>query len=98
MLTGRKVALAIALVAGSASVASAQGFDPNPDRRFPLFANPGGHYMPYIATIPNVAPVVEMLQSGQVGMYQDRLAPGVVRQYIGTGYLRAADSGYGGPN
>ena len=100
MLTGRKLALAIALVAGSASVASAQGFDPNPDRRFPLFANPGGHFMPYIAIIPDVTPVFEMLQSAPVGMFADRIAPMVVRQYEGTGYLRAAmgDSGYGSPN
>jgi hypothetical protein len=100
MFTGRKLALAIALAAGSASVASAQGFDPNPDRRFSLFANPGGQYMPYIAIIPDVSPIAEMLQSAPVGMYSDRIAPAVIRQYAGTGYLRAAsgETGYGSPN
>lgn len=102
MLTARKLALAIALAAGSVSVASAQGFDPNPDRRFPLFGAPGGFYMPYIAIIPDVTPVVEMLRSSPAGLSlpPDRIAPAVVRQYQGSGYLRDAmdPTGYGSAN
>ena len=37
-MTKTKIALAIALVAGSASVASAQGFDPNPANRYPSYS------------------------------------------------------------
>ena len=48
MLT--KIALAIALVAGSASVASAQGFDPNPANRYPSYTAPGGMAQHYIGT------------------------------------------------
>jgi hypothetical protein len=51
MLTKSKIALAIALVAGSASVASAQGFDPNPANRFPHYSAPN-HGMPYIGAMP----------------------------------------------
>ena len=40
MLTRTKIALAVALLAGSASVASAQGFDPNPANRYPHYAAP----------------------------------------------------------
>jgi hypothetical protein len=48
MLTKTKIALVAALVAGSATVASAQGFDPNPANRYPMYANPGGQAMPYL--------------------------------------------------
>ena len=40
-MTKTKMALAALLVAGSASVASAQGFDPNPANRYPAYAAPG---------------------------------------------------------
>ena len=50
MLTKTKIALAVALVAGSASVASAQGFDPNPANRYPSYSAPGGMAQPYIGT------------------------------------------------
>ncbi len=43
MLTKTKIALALALVAGSASVASAQGFDPNPANRYPVLLRPRRH-------------------------------------------------------
>ena len=43
MLTKTKIALAIALVAGSASVASAQGFDPNPANRYPHYSGARRH-------------------------------------------------------
>ena len=48
MLTKTKIALVAALVAGSATVASAQGFDPNPANRYPMYAAPGGQAMPYL--------------------------------------------------
>jgi hypothetical protein len=48
MLTKTKIALAAALVAGSATVASAQGFDPNPANRYPAYATPAGKGMPYL--------------------------------------------------
>jgi hypothetical protein len=92
MLTKTKIALAIALVAGSASVASAQGFDPNPANRYPAYAAPGGA-APYNATMPsgytargiasqNVAP--RALQSAPVRLQQGRNAAqfgGYVPQY-----------------
>lgn len=40
MLSKTKTALAAALVAGSASTALAQGFDPNMANRYPAYANP----------------------------------------------------------
>ena len=49
-MTKTKIALAMALVAGSASVASAQGFDPNPANRYPSYTAPGGMAQPYIGT------------------------------------------------
>jgi hypothetical protein len=38
MLNKTKIALVAALVAGSATAASAQGFDPNPANRYPAYA------------------------------------------------------------
>ena len=49
-MTKTKIALAIALIAGSASVVSAQGFDPNPANRYPSYSAPGGRAQPYIGT------------------------------------------------
>jgi hypothetical protein len=80
MLTKTKIALAIALIAGSASVASAQGFDPNPANRYQTYAAPGGMAQPYNGTAQghvsrnvasqNVAP--RTLQSAPVSLYQGR--------------------------
>jgi hypothetical protein len=78
MFTKTKIALAIALVAGSASIASAQGFDPNPANRYPHYSAPD-HGMPYIGVMPqggskNVAAqrAPRGLQSAPVGLYQGR--------------------------
>jgi len=85
MLTKTKIALAIALVAGSASVASAQGFDPNPANRYPSYAAPGGPVQPYMGNMPrgfasqNVAP--RTLQSAPVSLYQGRNAAPVTGQF-----------------
>ena len=49
MLTKTKIALAIALLAGSASVASAQGFDPNPANRYPSYSAPAAWRSPISA-------------------------------------------------
>jgi hypothetical protein len=80
MLTKTKIALAFALIAGSASVASAQGFDPNPANRYPSYTAPGGMAQPYMGTAQgyvsrnvasqNVAP--RALQSAPVSLYQGR--------------------------
>ena len=40
-MTKIKIALATLLVAGTASAAMAQGFDPNPANRYPAYAAPG---------------------------------------------------------
>ena len=78
MLTRTKIALAVALLAGSASVASAQGFDPNPANRYPHYSAPN-HGMPYIGTMPqgvsqNVAAqrAPQGLQSAPVRLQQGR--------------------------
>ena len=55
MSTRTKIALAIALIAGSASVASAQGFDPNPANRYPQYTTPEGRGSMYIGTGTSVA-------------------------------------------
>ena len=88
MLTKTKIALAIALVAGSASVASAQGFDPNPANRYPSYSAPGGMAQPYNGTgvtsrsvaSQNVAPR-GALQSAPVSLYQGRTAAPVAGQF-----------------
>ena len=91
MLTKTKIALAIALIAGSASVASAQGFDPNPANRYPSYTAPGGMAQHYIGTsVPgsasrsiasqNVAPR-GALQSAPVSLYQGRTTAPVAGQF-----------------
>jgi hypothetical protein len=55
MLTKTKIALVAALVAGSATVASAQGFDPNPASRYPAYATPAGKGMPYLGLAAQAA-------------------------------------------
>ena len=46
-MTKTKIALVAALIAGSATAASAQGFDPNPANRYPAYAG-AGVTMPYL--------------------------------------------------
>jgi hypothetical protein len=60
MLTKTKIALAAALVAGAASAAAAQGFDPNLANPYPHLANP-------IADAPRGA-----LQSAPVRLRESR--------------------------
>ena len=88
-------------IAGSASVASAQGFDPNPANRFPAYTAPGGMAQPYIGTsVPgsasrsvasqNVAPR-GALQSAPV-----RLQSAPVRLQQGRGaYVGGQSGSYG---
>ena len=66
MLTKTKIALAVALVAGSASIASAQGFDPNPANRYPSYATPEGRGSMYIGTGTAVA--AQNVQSRNVSL------------------------------
>ena len=40
MLTRTTIALAAVLLAGGATVASAEGYDPNPANRYPAYADP----------------------------------------------------------
>jgi len=103
-----KIALAIALIAGSASVASAQGFDPNPANRFPHYSAPGGMAQHYIGTnVPgsasrsvasqNVAPR-GALQSAPVRLQQGRgaLQSAPVRLQQGRGaYVGGQFGSYG---
>ena len=91
MLTKTKIALAIALVAGSASVASAQGFDPNPANRFPHYAAPGGMANMYIGTSVSAPRAVAShrvaprgaLQSAPVALRQGRAYVGGQPAYVG---------------
>jgi hypothetical protein len=90
MLTKTKIALVAALVAGSASVASAQGFDPNPANRFPAYAAPGGMAQPYLGY--SVAPAASQgfvsqnvsaqrtLRTAPVALRNGRQAPRAVEQ------------------
>jgi hypothetical protein len=87
MLTKTKIALAIALVAGSASVASAQGFDPNPANRYPIYATPEGRGSMYIGTGTSVASQTvaprgsRTLQSAPVRLQQGRNVAPVYGQF-----------------
>jgi hypothetical protein len=66
MLTKTKIALAAVLVAGTTSLASAQGYDPNLANRYPALADP-------IAPAAHVsARHNRTLQSAPVGLYQGR--------------------------
>ena len=99
MLTKTKIALAIALVAGSASVASAQGFDPNPANRYPSYAAPASAAQPYMGNAPrgfasqNVAP--RTLQSAPVGLYQGRTY-GAQQDTVGVDLSDRASAPYAG--
>ena len=89
-MTMTKIALALALIAGTASVASAQGFDPNPANRYPSYAAPAGAGM-YLGVAPtgyrtnsiasqNVAPR-GTLQTAPVSLYQGRVSAPVASQF-----------------
>jgi hypothetical protein len=87
MLTKTKIALVAALVAGSATVASAQGFDPNPANRYPSYAAPGGQAKPYLgyaaapqATAPRQAAASQGIVSRNVSAQRTlRSAPVALR-------------------
>jgi hypothetical protein len=92
MLTKTKIALIVALVAGSASAASAQGFDPNPANRYPHYSTPEGRGSMYIGTgtsaasqnvaSQNVAPRgARTLQSAPVRLQQGRNRAPVYGQF-----------------
>jgi hypothetical protein len=96
-MTTTKIALALALIAGSASVASAQGFDPNPANRYPSYATPAGA-SPYLGVAPtgyransiasqNVAPR-GALQTAPVSLQQGRISAPVAGQF---GYASQQD-------
>jgi hypothetical protein len=69
MLTKTKIALVAALVAGSATAASAQGFDPNPANRYPAFAG-AGMSAPYMGQMQGSgsASTARTLQSAPVAL------------------------------
>ena len=89
MLTKTKIALALALVAGSASIASAQGFDPNPANRYPTYAAPGGMQNMYIGTSVSAPRTVARQNVAPRGALQS--APVALRQ--GPAYV-APQFGY----
>lgn len=69
MLTKTKIALVAALIAGSATAASAQGFDANPTMRYPHYAEPGGMAQPFIGNQgTGSAASQRTLQSTPVGL------------------------------
>ena len=83
MLTKTKIALVAALVAGSATVASAQGFDPNPANRYQAYAgaNASAHYMGQLmGSGAGAATSQRTLQSTPVGLRQRR-EPAPAYQY-----------------
>ena len=106
MLTKTKIALVAALVAGSATVASAQGFDPNPASRYPAYAAPGGQAQPYLgyaaaprATAPqgvvsrNVS-AQRTLRSAPVALRQGNQAPRAVEQNAPVYYGNPQQGGF----
>jgi hypothetical protein len=108
-MTKTKIALAIALIAGSASVASAQGFDPNPANRFPSYAAPGGAAQMYMGngtrSVASQTVAPRALQSAPVSLYQGRAAAPVSGQFgtygaqqdeIGADLADRASSPYAG--
>lgn len=93
-MTKTKIALAIALVAGSASIASAQGFDPNPANRYQSYAAPGGMAQPYMGTSVPAPRAVASQRVAPRGALQS--APVALRQgpaYVGPqfGYSAQQD-------
>ena len=93
-MTKTKIALAIALVAGSASVASAQGFDPNPANRYPSYTAPGGMAQPYIGTsVPGSAS--RSIASQNVAP-RGALQSAPVRLQVRAGALQQGGSAYVG--
>ena len=111
MLTKTKIALVAALVAGSATVASAQGFDPNPASRYPAYAAPGGQAQPYLgyAAAPQAAAsqgivsrnvsAQRTLRSAPVALRSApvalRSAPVAARQGSGARFVGASPVYYG---
>ena len=96
MLTKIKIALVVALVAGSASVASAQGFDPNPANRYPQYATPGGSSLMYLGSgSRSVAPQVVVpqgtFQSAPVDLYQRRDSAPAAGRFESFGYRAQQD-------
>lgn len=70
MLTKTKIALAAVLLAGSATFAAAEGYDPNLANRYPAYADPvysGGSYAGPVARAPH-----GVLQSAPVRLQDGR--------------------------
>jgi hypothetical protein len=63
MLTKTKIALVAALVAGSATAASAQGFDANPANRYPAFAG-AGTPAPYMGVMQRTGSATQSAPAG----------------------------------
>ena len=64
MSTKTKIVLAATLVLGSASIATAQGFDPNLANRYPVYSEPGAVQPPAFRSSP--APAFEGRNVGRV--------------------------------
>lgn len=78
-MTKTKIALVAALIAGSATAASAQGFDPNPANRYPAYAG-AGVAAPYLgqmwgtgSSVSTASPTPQ-LQSAPVALRNGRNA------------------------
>jgi hypothetical protein len=96
-MTKTKIALVAALIAGSATAASAQGFDPNPANRYPAYAG-AGVSAPYLgqqwgAGITARAPA---LQSAPVALRNGRRA--APRVYTAPQFQTAPVGLYQGPS
>ena len=78
-MTKTKIALVAALIAGSATAASAQGFDPNPANRYPAYAG-AGVSAPYLGqmwgtgTTQSTASPTSTLQTSNVALRNGRRA------------------------